>query len=142
VRCGWYHEQEGTVFPLCRALLGLFLKVAMYDLIVTAGPADARAVFRDAVEVIPDVALLRVAFSEFEERLGNLEAARSLLKATFQQLPSAFSFSSFQRFVRRQDGKVAARCCFSDTASLRQEQVLNYEVFPISEILYWKRLRN
>lgn len=89
---------------------------------------DARLVFEEAIETLPNVAFLRVAYSELEEHYGSNDKARDILAAAFAQLPSGLTFSVLQRFIRRRDGIVAARKFFSDTLPMRLDKKLGYEV--------------
>jgi hypothetical protein len=89
---------------------------------------EAKSVLREALGCNPHVACLRVALAELEEECGDLEAAKETLRAAFAAMPSGFTFSVLQRFVRRTEGIVAARKCFSDTISLRCDGTLDHEV--------------
>jgi len=51
---------------------------------------------------------------------GKLEAAKEVLRVTFEQNPSGFSFALFQRFIRRNLGITAARRLFSETQAMRK----------------------
>lgn len=85
------------------------------------GATDARTVYRQAIEVVPDVVALRVALAELEEAQGNQDAAKGILKGAFDKLPCAFTFATYQRFVRRKEGISAARKVFSETLTLRRD---------------------
>jgi hypothetical protein len=50
---------------------------------------------------------------------GALDAAKEVLRVTFEQNPSGATFSMFQRFIRRTLGIAAARRMFSETHSMR-----------------------
>lgn len=89
---------------------------------------EARAVFDEAIETLPNVAFLRIAYSEVEEHHGSMDKARDILDAAFGHLPSGLTFSVLQRFTRRRDGIVAARKFFSDTLPMRIDKKLGYEV--------------
>jgi len=78
-----------------------------------------RAIYREGISILPYCALLRVAWAELEEEHGNVEIARDILKQCYESVPGALSFSALQRFVRKKDGKSAARKCFSETLPLR-----------------------
>ena len=102
--------------------------------------SEARAILLQAVDAMPEVAVLRIALAEFEERLGaeavqggsaaqGLLSARNVLKTAFDTLPSAYTFSVFQRFVRRCEGLQAARRVFTDTWRLRQDRRLGLDIF-------------
>lgn len=100
---------------------------------------ESRIILLQAVEAMPEVAVLRIALAEYEERLGGeavhgsaaqgLSSARGILKTAFDNLPSAYTFSVYQRFIRRCDGKQAARRVFTDTFRLRQERRLGLDIF-------------
>lgn len=92
------------------------------------GMAAARKVMNEAVTVLPGVALLRVAYAEFEEQWGSPDTARKILDEAFTQLPCGLLFAVKQRFIRRRDGIVAARQFFSDTLPMRLDKKLGYEV--------------
>jgi len=92
------------------------------------GMAAARTVMNEAISVLPGVALLRVAYSEFEEQWGSPDTARKILDEAFAQLPCGLLFAVKQRFIRRRDGIVAARQFFSDTLPMRLDKKLGYEV--------------
>jgi tetratricopeptide (TPR) repeat protein len=89
---------------------------------------EAKAILREALGCNPQVASLRVALAELEEESGDLEAAKDTLRTAFNAMPSGFTFSVLQRLVRRTEGIVAARRCFSDTMSLRCDGSLDHEV--------------
>lgn len=84
-----------------------------------AGIYAAKDVLREAIAVVPDIVVLRLALSEVEEK-GSVEVARDILKRAFDDLPSMLSFSLWQRFCRKIDGVVGGRTAFSATISLRQ----------------------
>ena len=52
---------------------------------------------------------------------GLLDAAKEVLRVTFEQHPCGATFAMFQRFIRRNLGIVAARRVFSETHSMRQK---------------------
>lgn len=93
-----------------------------------SGIMAARAIYREAVEMAPKSALLRLAHAEVEEKHGNYELAEELIRGAFINIPSGFTFSVLQRYIRRRDGKLPARKVFSDTLGLRQEKNLAFEV--------------
>lgn len=68
---------------------------------------EARAVLKEGIDLIPDIALLRIGLAEFEESQSNFEAAREAYRGAFEAVPCALTFSSFQKFVRRREGQ----CC-------------------------------
>ena len=111
----------------------VWLGLARYQL-KASGVSEARIVYKEAIEVIPTVYMLRLALAELEECQGNIDSARDILRLAFQQLPSAWSFSIYQRFVRRHDGLTSARRCFSDTFPLRVDKSLGYEVCELSHM--------
>lgn len=90
--------------------------------------AEARAILKEAIDLIPNVSFLRIALAELEEVHGGADAARDLLRTSFEKLPSALTFSVYQRFIRRTDGMNAARKLFSETFSLRADKTLGTEV--------------
>ena len=85
------------------------------------GATVARQVYQEAIETVPDIVALRVALAELEEAEGNNDAAKAALQAAFDKLPSAFTFATLQRFVRRKETIAAARKIFSDTLLLRRD---------------------
>lgn len=93
------------------------------------GLAEAKAVLREALDCNAQVASLRIALAELEEEGGDVDAAKDTLRAAFAAMPSGFTFSVMQRLVRRTEGIVAARKCFSDTMSLRCDGSLDHEVY-------------
>ena len=99
-----------------------------------SGVHEARTIYREAIDIVPKVALLRIAFAELEERQQNYDSTREILRSAFAQVPSGLTFALYQRFVRRRDGISAARKLFSDTFALRQEKKIGNEVrkfFPL-----------
>lgn len=52
--------------------------------------------------------------------LGKLEAAKEVLRVTFEQNPCGFTFSLLQKFIRRNLGITAARRLFSETQAMRK----------------------
>jgi hypothetical protein len=84
------------------------------------GAEEARSTLKEAILVIPQVPTLWLELAEFEEKCGDVDSALGVLRLCFEQNPSAFSFSLLQRFVRRKEGKTAARKLFSDTLVLRE----------------------
>lgn len=81
---------------------------------------SARVVLIDAIDANPGVTLLRCSLAELEEGAGKLEAAKEVLRVTFEQNPSGFSFALFQRFIRRNLGITAGRRLFSETQAMRK----------------------
>lgn len=94
----------------------------------SSGIVEARAVLNEAIETIPASALLRVSFSEIEEQHGSIDNARKILNVAFDHMPNGFVFAVRQRFIRRRDGLVAGRKCFSDTLSMRLDKKIGFEV--------------
>ncbi|KAJ1425454.1 hypothetical protein B484DRAFT_420154 [Ochromonadaceae sp. CCMP2298] len=82
--------------------------------------ALARAIYLEAVDANPRVTMLRVGLAELEEGAGSLEAAKEVLRVSFEQLPSAFTFSLYQKLIRRTLGIAAARRLYSETLSMRK----------------------
>lgn len=78
-----------------------------------------RGLLLEAIEANPSVSLLRIALAELEESSGGTDVAKEVLRDMFQSMPSGFTFSLYQRFVRRTLGLQAARRLFSETAALR-----------------------
>lgn len=101
------------------------------------GVAEARVVFREALEVIPGSEMLRVADADLEEQYGTLENAKELLRTAFAAMPSSFIFTAYQAFLRRNEGVAAARRAFSEyIASCKQNQrALDVGVSVLSKIL-------
>jgi hypothetical protein len=97
----------------------VWMSFAQY-LLHSKGVSDARAVYREAIDAIPNIVSLRIALAELEEAHGSKDNARLTLRNAFEKLPSAFTFASLQRFVRRKDGTSAARKVFSETMPLRK----------------------
>lgn len=84
------------------------------------GYTEAKAIYTSAIQSNPNVALLRLALAELEERNGHVAVAEQALLECFERIPSGFTFSVYQLFLRRQKGVAAARKAFSDTLDLRQ----------------------
>jgi hypothetical protein len=81
------------------------------------GITASRIVFKDAIDIVPSSELLRVAAAEIEEQFGTLENSRELLRNAVAVVPSTLVFTSYQKFLRRNDGTAAARKAFSDYCS-------------------------
>lgn len=109
----------------------IWINLANFEL-ESSGPSEARAIFREAIEHIPKIVMLRLAFAEFEEKLGNNDAVYDILMKAFHQIPCGFTFSVLQRFIRRREGVSAARKLFSETYLLRQDKALAFEVSILS----------
>lgn len=79
----------------------------------------AKALLQEAIRHNPQSTILRIALAEIEESVGHLDEVLRILKDMFVAQPDGFTFTIYQRFVRRQAGLVAARKLFSETAPLR-----------------------
>ncbi|CAE7535359.1 CSTF77, partial [Symbiodinium microadriaticum] len=126
------------VFDMCLGCFYLHPEVwiSLYRYVLsTAGPADARAVLKDALAVIPQVPTPWFVMAEFEEQHGSLAAAVGVLRTAFETVPCAFTFAALQRLIRRKDGKIAARKLFSETKGLRSDNTLGYEVYVAHALL-------
>lgn len=93
------------------------------------GTAEARNVLKEAILVIPKVPTLWLELAELEESCGDTDSALDILRLCFEQNPSPFTFSILQKFIRRKEGKFAARQLFSDTFVLREEGVLGLDTY-------------
>ena len=80
----------------------------------------ARSVYLESIDANPGVTLLRCGLAELEEAAGNLEAAKEVLRVTFEQTPCGFTFALLQRFIRRNLGIAAARRLFTETLVIRK----------------------
>jgi hypothetical protein len=105
----------------------VWISRSRYEQSVT-GAVEARNILREAVEVNPEQCILRVALAELEEQCGNLEAAHAVYRSAFDSYPTPYIFAVFQRFLRRRNGKIAARNLFAETAQLRLSGLLGHEV--------------
>lgn len=85
------------------------------------GVTEARRVYREAIETVPEVVSLRLALAELEECQGSKDMSRMILKTAFDKIPCGFSFSALQRYIRRRDGISGARKLFSDTIVIRKD---------------------
>lgn len=92
---------------------------------------DARVIYKNAVEILPNVTYLRIALAELEESLSNYTEAREVLRSCYEMIPSSLSFAVYQRFLRRTDGIVAARKLFSDSLPRRVANVFGLEVYLV-----------
>ena len=91
---------------------------------------DSRQVLLHAIENNPSVIYLRINLSELEEIDHNLEAAKEILRVTFEQLPNGFTFSLYQKFLRRNLGIIASRKLFKETINLRKYQPkIGFEIY-------------
>lgn len=71
---------------------------------------------------------------------GNMDAAKEVLRVTFEQNPSGATFSMFQRFIRRTLGIAAARRMFSETNAMRASNpkiALEVGLMSLVELLCW-----
>lgn len=90
---------------------------------------DARNILNEGLNHIPNVPTLWMALAQFEEECGNYNSALDVLRGCFERNPSSFSFALLQQYVRRKEGKNAARRLFSDTVALREEGILGIESY-------------
>lgn len=88
---------------------------------ITSSVLPIRALFREAISIIPSCAVLRIAWAEVEEEFGNVEISRDILKQGYEATLTPIAFGALQRFIYKKDGKTAARKCFSETYPLRME---------------------
>ena len=93
------------------------------------GIEDAVNTLKEGIVVIPDVPTLWLELAELEETSGEIDNAQETLRSCFEQIPSSFTFSILQKFIRRKEGKVSARKLFSDTIILREKGVLGLETY-------------
>lgn len=127
------------IYDQCLCCLRLHAEVwmglARFEASQTSGVDDsineARNVYREAIEIIPNVAFLHVSYAEFEEINNNIDTARDILKSFFDKMPSAFTFAVYQRFVRRHDGLLAARKLFNDTLPQRLDNNFGFEIYLV-----------
>ena len=114
-----------SVFEQCLCCLlhhsEVWMSFARFTLQVSGGYIEARTLYREAIEIIPDVVSLRLALAELEESQGSKESSKIVLKTAFEKIPCAYTFSALQRFIRRKDGITAARKLYSDTLSVRRD---------------------
>jgi tetratricopeptide (TPR) repeat protein len=90
----------------------------------------AAATYVEAVGVLPKGELLRVAQADLEEARGHLKEARELWGSYLEAFSSStFAHTLYQRFVRRTEGKNAARKAFSNTLALRKAGKLGYQIY-------------
>jgi len=87
-----------------------------------SGIASAREIYARSLEAIPTSSLLRLAFAEAEAVQGSISAASRLFKEAFAKLPSAATFSAYQRHLRRTVGMLAARRLFTDAIHERNDK--------------------
>jgi tetratricopeptide (TPR) repeat protein len=96
---------------------------------------EARTALKEGIELIPDVALLRIALAEFEENEGMFDAAREVYRCAFEAIPCSLTFSCFQRYTRRREGIAVARRLFSETLPLRLSRKLGVDVYIAHALL-------
>lgn len=91
---------------------------------------DSRQVLLHAIENNPSIIYLRINLSELEEIDHNLEASKEILRVTFEQIPNGFTFSLYQKFLRRNLGIIASRKLFKETINLRKYQPkIGFEIY-------------
>ena len=113
--CFFFHPEAWMMFSK--------YKLKFYGII------EARNALKEAILVIPKVPTLWLELAELEETSGDINSALDILRLCFEQNPSPFTFSVFQKFIRRKEGKAAARQLFSDTIVLREEGVLGLDTY-------------
>lgn len=91
--------------------------------------ADVRAVYREAIETIRNIAFLRIALADLEELDGNLETARDVFRQAFEKVPCPLTFSLYQRFIRRHDGVNATRKLFSEALQQRADSTIGVGIY-------------
>ena len=130
----FHNKMMKMIFEQCLCCLlhhpEIWMTYAKFQQVVS-GANDARNVYKEAIDVIPEVVSLRLALAELEESLGNKVASKVVLKTALEKIPCAFTFSALQKFVRRTEGIIAARKLFSDTLPVRQDasrELLGLEV--------------
>lgn len=96
---------------------------------------EARIALKEGIELIPEVCVLRFALAEFEESQNLFDSARDVYRIAFEAIPSALTFATFQRFVRRREGVAAARRLFSETLPLRQSRRLGIDTYLAHALL-------
>ena len=81
-----------------------------------------RQLYKDALDFVSSKEVyLRISYSEFEELQGNDETSKQILKQLFWNEPNGFTFTVYQRYLRRKEGIIAGRKLFSETYLLRQK---------------------
>jgi cleavage stimulation factor subunit 3 len=75
-------------------------------------PDSARMVFQESLKVLPDSNLLSFSYCDFEETVKQPAHAKKEYERLLAHAPSALVLIQFQRFVRRTEGKEAARKIF------------------------------
>ena len=85
----------------------------------TADHSAVRSILLQAIDAIPDSAVLRSRLGELEEHLSNVNAAGEVYRKMFEHFCDGLSFTLYQRFLHRNIGVIAARRLFSETWELR-----------------------
>ena len=91
--------------------------------------ASAREIYTRSLEAIPASSLLRLAYAEAEEVYGSLSHATRLYKEAFAKLPSAATFSAYQRHLRRTVGMLAARRLFTEAMHERNDKKHGFHIY-------------
>lgn len=91
--------------------------------------ASAREVYTRSLEAIPTSSLLRLAYAEAEEVNGSMTAATRQYKEAFTKLPSAATFSAYQRHLRRTVGMLAARRLFTEAIHERNDKKHGFHIY-------------
>ena len=89
----------------------------------------AASLFARAVHAVPDCLLLHMGYAELEEGRGHPEQGAEVLKGFLAREPSTLGYIAYQHYVRRTQGKEAARKVFSSTKDLRRKGVLSYQLY-------------
>lgn len=94
------------------------------------GYDKAMAVYKEAIEVLPTSELLRISRADMEEERGNIKEAKACWKEYLNVFPSSTVCRiMYQKFLRRTEGKEAARSAFAATRKLRMSGKLGYEIY-------------
>lgn len=107
-----YRNMMEMVFDQCLCCFLYHPEVWICLAKFTAGYPEVSAVYKNAIDIIPNSAYLRIALAEHEEINNKLNDAKETLKVAFEKLPSAVTFSVYQKFVRRHESIDAARKLF------------------------------
>jgi len=91
--------------------------------------ASAREIYTRSLEAIPTSSLLRLAHAEAEEVNGSMTAATRQFKEAFTKLPSAATFSAYQRHLRRTVGMLAARRLFTEAIQERNDKKHGFHIY-------------
>ncbi|TFJ80783.1 hypothetical protein NSK_007960 [Nannochloropsis salina CCMP1776] len=86
----------------------------------------AASLFARAARAVPDCLLLHLAWAELEDGRGRGDKGAEILKGFLIQEPSTLGYVAYQHYVRRTQGKEAARKVFTATKDLRRKGVLTY----------------